>query len=129
MRVILCVTSWPRELQKTRSKTCDLMLIQSVSFFFFLLVFPAEITLLSLTTAQWVLCSGSRNRQARLRTSGIISQDQPGINHPTLAHVQVITLYTTLHAKQAAVTTCRKARAKKKKKKKRKSAGRGRERR
>lgn len=68
-----------------------------------------------------MLCSGSRNRQARLRTSGIISQDQPGINHPTLAHVQVITLYTTLHAKQAAVTTCRKARAKKKKKKKRKS--------
>lgn len=57
---------------------------------------------------QWVLCSGSLNRPARLRTSGIISRVQPDINHPTLTSVQVITFYMTLHAKQTAVTTCRK---------------------
>lgn len=56
----------------------------------------------------WVLCSGSLNRPARLRTSGIISRDQPDINHSTLTSVQVITFYMTLHAKQTAVTTCRK---------------------
>lgn len=70
--------------------------------------FPAEITPSS-PSARWVLCSGSRNRLTRLRTSGIIRRDQPDINHPTLAHARVITFYTTLHAKQAAVTTCRKA--------------------
>lgn len=56
-----------------------------------------------------MLRSGSLNRPTRLRTSGIIRRDQPDINQHAPAHAQVITFYTTLHAKRAAVTTCRKA--------------------
>lgn len=55
-------------------------------YFSFLFKSPAGMTHDSMSV-QWVLlCSGSLNRQARLRTSGIISSDQPDINHPALTH-------------------------------------------
>lgn len=77
-------------------------------FYSFVLDFPAGIAPSSLSV-QWVLCSGSFSRQARLRTSRIISWDQPDINHLSLTHTQVITFYMTLHANQNAVISCRRA--------------------